>query len=255
LVKAAYIVAKEVDPTVTIVAGALASNGGAFIRECMDLGILDYCDVISFHGYGASNKAAFGAGSFKEYTVEFRAGMEKYNKFKPIWDTEASISVAEGLLGRISAENQLKGIITRQVAGITRFYLYSARDKYHPLDSDYRACLGFNDRPTIYQPLMAAYHRLLGDYKFEKIIIDDVKQGVFLYCFKNNDGQRILTGWSSQESMAWTQKMLPKGIILNQMGNKLGSFTDGKLQMTPQLRYFIAAENKKLEYFGYTHNQ
>jgi hypothetical protein len=251
LVMSAYRVAKQVDPQLTIIVGATAGGGAKFEEEIFKLGVLDYCDAYSFHGYGQSSAAHFGAASFSDYTAGTRARMEKYGTVKPIWDSEASVySIPPGRAGKYLSEVQLKGMITRQVAGISRFFLYFGQTLHTPLDGGYKSLLGFNERPVVFQSLVAAFHRLIGDYRFERDLGND-PDGVHVYSFVGEQGGRVLAGWTSQQDnhATLTQTIMPDGVVLTQTGRTTGAFSAGRLELTNELRYYLVADHPKLRFF------
>jgi len=65
-------------------------------------------------------------------------------------------------------------------------------------------------------------------------------------------GERILAGWTSRrENRArLKQTILPEGIVLTQMGRRKGSFSAGELEVTGELRYFLAGDAPKLRFFA-----
>lgn len=238
LLKAAYEEAKSVDPQLMIVAGAVTAGGRQFILECIDKGMLGYCDVISFHGYGRSTASAHqGVSAFSDFMSSLRSAMADNGKELPVWDSESGNGdIPEGVEGLQKSVNLLKSILVRRAAGLQRFYLYNCFDKAFPGHADHRMMLGYNDRPLILPALCAAYSHMLGDASFASVQEDT---DAHIYHFRKPDGRIATAAWSSREK----QHVLndnATGTAYDQFGNPMGKYKNGLVTIGPKLTYYIA---------------
>jgi polysaccharide biosynthesis protein PslG len=242
LLKAASEEIRAIDPGIKIVAGvATAGAAKRFLLKSIDLGLLDYCDVISFHGYGRAQRVADrGADAFSDVLGDLRAAMQKHGKTVPIWDTESSAgSLPAGRAGIGNSELELKGILARRAAGISRLYLYNGFKKTHPLNEDWRMLWGFNGRPLPVQALIAANRHVMADTAFVASLGDETK-GMHVFLFESA-GRRVLAGWVSgvDDAVFAAPPTIRSGRILSQTGVDVGGFQDGRLPLVSSVRYFI----------------
>ncbi|EIQ01959.1 beta-1,4-xylanase [Opitutaceae bacterium TAV1] len=243
LVKSAAEEIRAIDPGITIVAGAVTSAGRPFLLKAIELGLADYCDVISFHCYSLVNSSDRGTAAFTGFTEPLNEAMRRRGRVVPLWDTETSTGwLPDGRAGIRNSETELKGILARRAAGIKRLYFYNGYEKGSPLAKDFRMLWGYNDRPLPIQSLLATHQHILGDARFVAILGDEAR-GQHVYLFESPRG-RVVAGWTS--ASAATNFALPAtsplankgGRILSQTGVDCGSFVGGSLPLTSSVRYF-----------------
>ena len=243
LVKSAAEEIRAIDPGITIVAGAVTAVGRDFLLKCIDLGLLDSCDVISFHGYDQVKNANRGAPAFAGMVEPLRESMRRHGKVVPLWDTESSLAaIPDGRASIYPSEIEIKGLLARRAAGISRLYLYAGFRKGYPLHEDYRMLFGFNDRPLPIQAMLAANSRIVGGLAFEKNLGDEAK-GEHVYLFEGG-GRQVVAAWtSSGEDAIFAAEGVPvQGKILDIMGVETGVFRDGRLPLGKSVRYFVGEE-------------
>ncbi len=251
MVKLAYAAGKRANPDATFVAGATTTSGLNYLLQCIDLGLLDACDVISFHGYVREMAADDGPKTFQDFVVPLGLAMAKLGKVKPVWDTEAGFAIPDGREGLALSELHLKGILVRRAAGITRFYSYMAAPKGNPGAAHYNMYQGFADRPTMAVPMVAAYQQLVDGLDFDSNIGRD-PDGLHGYLFRGDGSQRVIAAWRSAGSNEPTlhQQAISSGLILDEMGQPAGEFAGGALPLTNQVKYYLPADNASLSLFG-----
>ncbi|MFH1500148.1 MAG: hypothetical protein ABII82_20265 [Verrucomicrobiota bacterium] len=241
LVRAAAAEIRAIDPGIKIVAGSVTGGGLKFlVRAIRDEGLMEHCDVISFHGYGRVRASDRGAGAFADIVGAInRAAGRKVE----IWDTEAALgTMPEGRAGLRIAETELKGILARRAAGINRLYFYNGFRRDDPLHGDFRVLWGYDDRrPLAIQPLLAASQWLLAGTEFETALVDE-PEGAHLYVFRRADGRRVAAGWTSSPSGATRHQAgssFRSGRIFTQTGADAGRYEDGVLPLVSSVRYFV----------------
>lgn len=241
LVKAAYPVIKRNDPAALVVVGATAGAPGDFFRRCVDQGLLDSCDVVSFHAYGEGRQASAGAPAFAKPVQMLRQLMSKVGKVKPIWDTEAGETIRPGRNGLTGSEVALMGTISRQAAGIDRWYYYRHKPASHPGADDF-STVSVDERPSILLPLLSVFDRLLGDAVFEQSLADEAT-GARVYVFKQADGRRVIAAWRSGDGpqRCDISAVFGDGVVLNMFGQRTGVVSAGGLNLDTSVRYIVTA--------------
>jgi hypothetical protein len=197
----------------------------------------------SHSDYIREQSAHYGPASFHEFVDPVGAAMRSRGRELPIWDLEAGFAhtVPEGLAGRYLSEVYLKGLVTRQAAGITRSYSWGTADIGWPGGGHFSMFFGQNKEPLITQALTAAYMGLIGDAQFVTALGDDAA-GQHLYHFRTAAGEDVLVGWTSHaEEVALAQSVLVSGRVLDEMGRPVAELVDAAVPLTPDLRYVVAA--------------
>jgi hypothetical protein len=239
LVKSAAEEIWKIDPDIQVVAGAVTGGGRDFLLRCIDLGLLDSCNVISFHGYGRVNASDQGENAFDDIVAPLKKAFIKAGKVPVIWDSEATVMAAPEGRGDLKyAELELKGILARQATGISRVYLFNGFTKTYPLHEDYRMIWGYNNRPLPVQVLLAAYSHFLGGSRFiQKVACEHTTSHLYLF---ERDGKRILAGWSSTEGES-TEMIDSRmsGKIYSECGEGIGDFALGRMLLVHAVRYFV----------------
>ncbi len=238
LARAAYPVIKAVNPDAVVVAGATAGSGG-FIVECIPLGLLDVCDVVSYHAYGDAQKAGVGAAGFTNTIGFLRRKITEAGKLKPIWDCESGFTIEDGPEGLSGSMLLAKGLIARQAAGFARHYIYNACPREYPGHFNFSMLLGFNSRPLITMPLLATWDRVLGDATYVADLGDDAA-GRHVYQFHRADGATVIAGWISrpEADAKVAQELIPAPSCLDAFGRSVPATTGTMLQLDCDLRYF-----------------
>ncbi|MDR1279209.1 MAG: hypothetical protein LBK99_00110 [Opitutaceae bacterium] len=248
LVKSAAEEIRQIDPDITIVAGAVTSSGQDFLLKSIELGLTHYCDAISMHCYSLVNTANRGTAAFTGMIIPVINAMKKHGRIVDLWDSETSTGwIPDGRPGIPNAETELKGILARRALGFKRLYLYNGYNKSHPLHKDFRMLWGFNDRPLPVQSLIATHQHILGDARFVAILGDEAR-GQHVYLFEGLRG-RVVAGWTSASISADFD--LPAsstvsgagGRTLSQTGVDLGVFSGGRLPLVSSVRYFVFRTN------------
>lgn len=250
LVRTAYEAAKSVAPNVTIIAGA-ASNSEHFLPEAIDHGLLEYCDVISMHLYGADSGGSHGPQSYLAKINPLIQIMQQHNKVKPIWNSEScafTSGIQEGETGLFKSDAQIKSILSAAAAGLQRFYLYSAAPRNYPGDYAHRLVYGYNGRPHIFSVITSVFDRLLNHRPFVANLGQD-DQGVHLYAFKDSLNRVILAGWTENGSQIVHQDMLLQGITIDRLGHVSDGFTSGNVNLTDSVNYFVGNTDPALDLF------
>ncbi len=107
LLQVAYVAAKEIDPSIKIIAFSTSGTDINFIRSVYELGGYDYLDIICIHPYSYPY-------AFENYEVntinELKAMMRKYGQEKPIWVSEVGYPTHIGATGA-SYERQADMIV------------------------------------------------------------------------------------------------------------------------------------------------
>ena len=239
LVRVAYEAIKKVDPDAVVVAGATAGTAFGFTERCFALGMLDFCDVFSYHPYGTENSS--GAVNFAVHVNQYRSLMKKYGEIKPIWDCESGYNIADGLDGFSDAVKLIQGLVGREAAGIERYYVYTSGPRLFPGQTNFHMVTGFADEPLVSTPMLAVYDRLLGDARFVESL-DRETDGVRLYLFENPEGQKILVGWylGGKEAVEIEYAQSDDMKALDIFGNPATGIKNGQLQLVSEPRYFIA---------------
>ncbi len=241
LLKSAYRAAKKADPSCRIVAGAVTAGGRQFLLNCIENGMLDFCDAISFHGYGRQNGAHDrGAEAFQDIVSALQNAMKKRGIKRDIYDTEASSSeIPDGIAGAGKSELNLKSLLARRAAGIRKVFFYNAFPKDYPGHQDHRMILGYNHRPLVVQPLFNAYDRILGNTRFDRNCGSD-SAGIHLYRFRTREGGMIYAGWTSTgKEEFWNVESGSSGSVLDQYGNPESRYRNGRICLTDSVRYFL----------------
>ncbi len=238
LLKVAYLEAKSVNPDSFVVAGAVTAGGAKFLKTAIEKGMLEYCDAVSFHGYGRTMQAdAKGAEAFSDIVGMIKSECAKRSLKKQIWDSEAGVgSIPEGIAGKYLSQLALKSIIARRAAGISAFFIYNGFKKDYPGHDDCRMLMGYAGRPLIIQGLLSAYAALLGNTVYSANLGDD-SAGIHLYSFRRADGSFILAGWAGKDTVL-KQNLVKAGMVLDQFGNPQTAFEAGEIPLSTQLRYF-----------------
>ena len=240
LLKGAYRAAKKADPSCRIVAGAVTAGGKQFLLNCIRNGMLEFCDAVSFHGYGRQNGAHDrGAEAFRDIVSALQNAMKERGLERDIYDTEASSAeIPDGIAGTGKSELNLKSLLARRAAGIRKVFFYNAFPKDYPGHPDHRMLLGYNHRPIVLQPLLNACDRILGDTRFDRNCGRD-SAGIHLYRFRTRDGRMIYAGWSSTgKEESWNVEPGSSGSVLDQYGNSESRYQDGTIRLTETVRYF-----------------
>ena len=142
-----YETAKEEDPTCTIIGG-----GGINIfwvddihdmnmKKLFQLGLLNYCDVFSVHGYAADNGTNPGSEAMASQMQIVRNCMQTYSTVqRPIWMTETSFP-CESFFTDASLHTQtftwdqmrtntgevVRGVVSTVSAGVDKFFWWRLR--------------------------------------------------------------------------------------------------------------------------------
>jgi hypothetical protein len=245
----AYETLKAVDPQITVVAGAVTTSGRVYLQQSIEQGMLDWCDVVSFHGYVREQAADAGPAAFAEFTEPVRDAIVQRGQAHPIWDTEAGWGIPSGRDGLADARTFVKAITCRQAAGISRYYSYMAAAKGFPGGTHFTMFTGFNERPLITQPMMAVWASLLGDATFEQQLLPDHPEAL-LFQYRSATGEPILVGWTT--STAPIEVPLPPDLAgsefwpLNEMGQPLTAEPRASETVTlmPAMRYFLPGSHR-----------
>ncbi len=240
----AYEQIKAVDPDAIVVAGAVTTSGRIYLEKSIQAGMLDHCDVVSFHGYVREQASDAGPASFNEFLDPIRALMKEKGKEKPIWDTESGFGIESGREGLEGSRTFLKALFARRAAGIERYYSYMAAVKGFPGCSHFNLFTGFNFRPVISQSLTAAFNRITGETSSVAEVAPADPQ-IQLFSFDSKDGGAVvLGGWALPGALKdgtteFAQDRIKSGVVLDETGRKVGTFADGKLPLTRQVQYFV----------------
>ncbi len=238
LARTAYRAVKAEDPTAIVVAGATAGQAMEFFRKAFALGLAEHCDAISYHAYGEVGREMLGAAAFASTILDYRALMASHGGVKPIWDSESGTTIADGAAGLEGALTLLQDLISREAAGLARYYIYSAEPKHFPMHGNFHMVTGFADRPLVTVPLLAVYARLLDDAAFARTLV--ANEGAHLYEFARADGSLVRIGWNVRGTTPVTVQGLG-GILLDAFGRRLGEIADGTVELGPQPRWIVGA--------------
>ncbi|MDA3960206.1 MAG: hypothetical protein PF961_05415 [Planctomycetota bacterium] len=237
----AYRVLKEVDPNNVVIVGCTTTSGRTYLEESIAAGLLQYGDVLGFHGYVREQSAHYGPDSFKNFVDPLLSLMQQRSEQRPIWDMEAAFNfgIDEGLAGAAMSSVYLKGLVTRQVAGIERYYSWGSAAIGWPGGGHFSMFFGQNYEPLITQALTASFVAMLGDARFVAVLGDDAA-GVHCYHFRTAAGEDVLVGWRStgNASEAFPQQVLPNVRALDEMARPIPGLTS--VTLDTQLRYFTA---------------
>lgn len=249
LLKSAWTAAKRADPGCVIVAGSVTAGGKSFLLECIDMGMLNYCDVVSFHGYGRDiASSSKGAGAF-DIVADLKKRMEEFNLVKPIWDSESGPGdIAEGYIGVPTSESVIKGIIARRAAGISRFYLYNGFTRNYPGHNDCRALLGYGGRPLAIQGFLPVYDSFLGNTAFRASC---GSPGMFFYEFTTRSGGRIFAGWRTPGAPAILKHPDPINVSAYDVSGRLIGDYAGEIPLSEHLRYFVPTSSTEVPVGGH----
>ncbi len=244
LVKTANAAIKAVDPQAIVVAGATAGLAQGFHQRCVALGLLDHCDVVSYHAYGECTSGGQGAAAFRP-AVDFLHGlMQGHGPAKPVWDCESGYSVSEGMDGLGGAQLMLQGLVARKAAGIARHYIYNAYTKEFPSSVNFHMVFGYGERPLATVPVLALFDRLLNGAAYAADLGDDAK-GIHAYAFKRGDGRMVAIGWTTTPEPRQTVAAgdLAKAVACDAWGNRVAGAMDGdRLVLDREPRWFLPAE-------------
>ena len=142
-----YQTAKQEDPACTIIGG-----GGINIfwvddlhdmnmRKLFELGLLNYCDVFSIHGYATDNDTNPGSEAMANQMDIIRSCMATYSPVqRPIWMTESAFD-CESFFSDPSLHSQeftwnklqedtgrvVRGIVSTLAAGVDKFFWWRLR--------------------------------------------------------------------------------------------------------------------------------
>ncbi|MCM8535173.1 MAG: cellulase family glycosylhydrolase [Lentisphaeraceae bacterium] len=244
LAKSAYKVIREIDPTATIVVGATAGHAPNFFRNSFKRGLLKYCDVVSYHAYGESSFAGRGAPAFRTQVKQIQDMMKKHQLLKPLWDCESGYSIPDGPQGLQGSITLLQGLISRQAAGIDRHYLYTAKPRYFPNQSNFHMLIGMDNRPLVSVPIIAVYNTILGDAKYIANRGNDAK-GVHLYEYHKENGQKVFIGWhTTQKEFLDVQTLKGQSLITLDAFGQIQK--ENQLTLSRKPLYFCTEKTVKL---------
>ena len=137
LSRTAYVVLKQVDPTITVVSpSATGRPGVAWLENYLKMGGGTYADVIGFHLYvtPAAPEAMLDLSRRVQAVLQ-----ENHVADKPVWNTEAGWLIANRLSEVRPQESSFSKVLTLEEAsayvarcyilnwatGVSRFYFYS----------------------------------------------------------------------------------------------------------------------------------
>ncbi len=246
LVQAAAKAIRQTDPDAKIVAGVTAGLDRDFMRECFRLGMLEHCDIISYHAYGQAQTGRRGPGQYQGDINWLRQQMKAHGRQLPIWDSESGFAIGQGRGGLNDAISALQSIISSQVAGIQRQYIYNVDPREFPNHSNFQMTLGFGDAPLVSQPMLAVYDRLLNGATFANSLGQEEK-GVHVYEFKRADGQSVFVGWISDgKPLAWPSEIPATHIVLDAFGQPVKATSQEQPGLDTDLRYACPPEVVKM---------
>ncbi len=239
LVRRAYLEIKAIDPSAIVVAGGTAGTAFDFFQQCFQGGLLNYCDVISFHSYGQAALAGQGAGVYADIVNQYKDLMQPYGVIKPIWDCESGFTIPEGTAGTSKAMTLLQGIIAREAGGIGRYYLYSGSIRRSPAEPNFQMLNAFANRSLPSAPMVAAYDRILGKASFAEEV-GNPQNGILLYRYVSPNGQPAYAGWQNTESEAQNYLLGVNALVAtyNEFGNLLEVTDSDHLELLRGVRFF-----------------
>lgn len=244
LARRAYPIIKEIDPEAQVIVGATAGSPG-FLVQCFPLGLLEFCDGVSYHAYGAAASAGAGADAFSYTQDHLHAKLAEYGRPDlPIWDCESGYTIADGPVGQYGSMVLAQGLVARQAAGFDRHYIYNAVPREYPGHNNFSMIFGFDHRPLVAMPMVATWDRILGDARFVADLGDDAA-GRHVYRFERADGLHVIAGWLSGAAaeVSHPQDLLTEVAGIDALGRPLPEPTlDAGLRLGTELRYFFAPQ-------------
>lgn len=141
LQKVAYKAAKKADPNCFVVGAGGAGSPNVndeWFAEAIQAGLLEYCDAVSFHGYGVANAraAAVGVDPIGAFVRWIQSEAEKRTgKRMAIWDTEVGVTPPTSSkryiwpqrdFGTIpsNVRNSLVTVLGEKSAGVEKTFIY-----------------------------------------------------------------------------------------------------------------------------------
>lgn len=243
LARRAYPIIKEIDPDAQVIVGATAGSPG-FVVQCFPLGLLEFCDGVSYHAYGAAAAAGAGAAAFSYTQDHLHAKLAEHGRPDlPIWDCESGYTIADGPIGQYGSMVLAQGLVARQAAGFDRHYIYNAVPREYPGHNNFSMIFGFDHRPLVAMPMIATWDRMLGDARFVEDLGDDAA-GRHVYRFERADGLHVIAGWLSGAAEAsHHQDLLTEVAGIDALGRPLTEPTlDAGLRLGTELRYFFSPQ-------------
>jgi hypothetical protein len=242
------IIRKQV-PKANIVVGATAGSPWFVVKTLREHPeLLEWTDAISYHAYESGYLANMGAKGFSHRPLR-QSWLQEYLKEigqpeMPIIDSEAGIhQTFDGPAGRYVAMLTAKGIVSRQAAGFSQFYLFRADSRDYPGQINIYNVFGFNGRPLVNVPVFAAWTHFLGAATFVKNLGDD-NEGRHHYLFHRPDGVPVIAAWNSDPKASTTIHMegTPSLLIYDYLGRQVGETEGAHPEATADLRYYVPIE-------------
>jgi hypothetical protein len=145
LQKVAYRAAKRADAECVVVgaggAGSANVNDGWY-EEAIKAGLLENCDVVSYHGYGVANcrTAALGVGSLEAFVRWIKdEAVQRTGKPIPVWDTEVGLTPPTSSkrytwpqrnfgTSESNVKGSLVGLLGEKSVGVEKTFIYHSFD-------------------------------------------------------------------------------------------------------------------------------
>jgi hypothetical protein len=190
-VRHTYPVIKRVDPTATVVGGGVSgdfstnTDGLASTEELIDLGALQYMDVLSFHYYHSA-QMPMPMDEREDPVVggvaRIKAKMQAAGKVVPIWDSEGGTynpgpaityrpptpDNVDALSGETVALLMTRQYIAQWAAGVERFFYYNMFIGGSPYASCWDSFSEGDGQPRPCAPAYATMTWALQGAKFER---------------------------------------------------------------------------------------
>ncbi len=246
LVRTAAPIIKQRDPDGKVVIGSTAGSPWFIVQTLKKHpDLLGLADAISWHAYESMYLANQGALGFSHRNLR-QSWLQDYLREvgrpdMPIFDTESGLHrTVDGPEGRHDAMLTAKGLVARQAAGFSQFYLFHAASRLYPGQIDINNVFGFGGRPLVSVSAFAAWDRLLGNSRFMENLGDD-KNGRHIYRFQCADGQQVIAAWSSNPAAhgPFDHEALLETVAVDYLGRLLNTPPSRTLHLGDDLHYYI----------------
>ncbi len=222
---------READPNATIVACSftLEDYPDELLQQviAVDPGLLELCDVISYHNYCHSPETV------ERITGRLRNKLKQLGKDLPVWDTEWSpvqtIMPFHRKLPRNLSNSSatplraaamlVEGHVARIGAGVSRSFVYNGYQSLSMSRYEFEMLVEINGAPRPTLVAQAILARMLDGYQF---VDREPRVDAWIYRFRRQDGKALTIAWAADTE----PKPIPYTVdypfrAFNLMGNPL----------------------------------
>ncbi|MCX7599383.1 MAG: glycoside hydrolase family protein, partial [Armatimonadetes bacterium] len=213
ILKAAYLGAKDADPTFGILIGSAAGTPGPFYDQVYDNNVGEYFDIYNQHWYG-------GPEALFDFLASVREQLAAHGLRKPMWMTEMGMRASPGPDGSYTAvEREQASYLARAyacgfAAGIARFFYFYLQEFLEGSVSLW----GIVRDDLTPKPAYAALAALIRQLGTPECLGYRQLDGGYLIVFRRAPGEAVAMVWGREGQ----QVSLPaRGPIVNVVGTEI----------------------------------